>query len=90
MTEVMEQVITKIREIIKKRKKLDYDDYCVGFESYGIEEEILSIPEILIKDRNQHLDSFLKIVGKRYPEFLEVIKKENWAKVLPKEVTNDN
>lgn len=82
--EVIEQVRDKIYEIIRRRKTLDFEEYCIGFNDYGIEQEILSIPAILIKDPDQTLDSFLKIVGKHYPEFLDVIIKENWVKVLPK------
>ncbi len=41
-------------------------------------------PQIfLIQHPNQSLDSFLKVVGKRYPEFLDIIKREHWVRTIP-------
>jgi len=55
MSEIRDKTIKQINEIIRRRKQLDYDDYCVGFDSYGIEEEILTIPELAVVDRDAEL-----------------------------------
>lgn len=36
-----EQLKATIQSIIKKRKKLDFEEYCVGFDDYKIGDELL-------------------------------------------------
>lgn len=79
--EVMEQVKHQVFHILNENTDENYR-FKRGVTMVEVTEQILSIPEILIKDPDQTLDSFLKIVGKHYPEFLDVIIKENWVKVL--------
>lgn len=84
MIEVMERITRELDELLANLGKAN----CLLSNSLirqVLIETILEIPEILIKDPDQTLDSFLKIVGKRYPEFLDIIIKDNWMKVLLKE-----
>ncbi len=90
MTEVMEQVVKAIRDIVCRRKRLDFEGYCVGFDDYGIEKEILSIPEILIKDPDQSLPDHEIFEGGNIVSFtIDVAQKhmlkENWVKCYPRE-----
>lgn len=51
MSEIKDKVKVKIDLLVRARKELDYDDYCIGFNDYGLANEILSIPELAIVDR---------------------------------------
>lgn len=46
-------------------------------------QQVIKTKGLHIEADDQSLDKFLKIVGKRYPEFLGLIIKDNWVRCLP-------
>lgn len=100
MTEVMEQVATIIRTETRVHHRVDGS----AIAEDDVAHQILSIPEILIKDPDQSLPEIPEVPiysDKPYTDaekgawrmgaltYKHKLLKEHWSKVLPKEEKQD-
>lgn len=66
----------KIRDSQRGSNGFERCDACKG-SGY-----VYDFKRLAILSEDQTLDAFLKIVGKHYPDFLDIIKRDGWIRTL--------
>ncbi len=57
MNKIKDAAKNKFAEIVDKRKHLDFEGYCTGFDGYGLFDQMLKgIPNVAVINRNALID----------------------------------